>query len=202
MKKLLLSLVAALPLAIASTPVVPKVAVLEVPLIRQSTDYSCGAAAMLAVFAYYGNLDYDESQLMKLLRTDDVNGTDERDMVRVSKKHGIPATFKLNQTLDDLRASLAQKNPVIVDVQAWPEKPHKIPLTDVWTDGHFVVAVGMDDANIYFMDPSHLGSRGYWPLREFEDRWHDVNRDGVKMHHPAVYFDATPMPPDAWLPTP
>lgn len=191
-----------LPLAGASRFVVPKTAILEVPLIRQSTDYSCGAAALLAVFAYYGKLDYDESDMMDLLGTDQDNGTDERDMVRVSRANGIQATFALNQTIDDVRASLARKNPVIVDVQAWPENSPSGPFTDVWTAGHFVVAIGMDSENIYFMDPSHLGSRGYWPLKEFEERWHDINRDQVKMHHPAVYFEGKPAPPDAWLPTP
>jgi hypothetical protein len=40
-------------------------------------------------------------------------------------------------------------------------------------DGHYVVAIGFDDANIYFMDPSISGRRGYLSWREFKQRWHE-----------------------------
>ena len=35
----------------------------------------------------------------------------------------------------------------------------------------------MDRRNLYFEDPSLLGSRGFIPRQEFLDRWHDYEGD-------------------------
>ena len=42
-----------------------------------------------------------------------------------------------------------------------------------WEDGHYVVAVGLDDRNLYVMDPSVRGSYGFIPRAELLRRWHD-----------------------------
>jgi uncharacterized protein YvpB len=40
-------------------------------------------------------------------------------------------------------------------------------------DGHFIVAIGYDDQNFYFEDPSLAGRRGFIPIAEFDQRWHE-----------------------------
>jgi len=43
------------------------------------------------------------------------------------------------------------------------------------------VVIGMDEENIYVEDPAILGSRGYIPLQEFLERWHEqylINQTG------------------------
>ncbi len=80
-------------------------------------------------------------------------------------------------TLGELKKWIDERKPVIVSIQAWAEKP--VHYAADWDDGHYVVAVGYDEQNIYFMDPSILGHYAYLPLSEFVRRWHD--RDGERV---------------------
>jgi hypothetical protein len=80
-------------------------------------------------------------------------------------------------TVAGLKKWIDAKRPVIVSIQAWAEKSVNYPAD--WGDGHYVMAVGYDQENIYFMDPSLLGNYGYIPIGEFVKRWHD--RDDEKV---------------------
>lgn len=152
---------------------IPPADLLPVPDIRQSTSYSCGASALQGVLMYYGE-EHLESELMNMASTDPEQGTNPRQMVAVARELGFEAEVRQNLTLDDLRSSLARKEPVIVAIQAWREGDSlQKPWTDLWDDGHYVVVIGMDDKRVWFEDPSLLGTRGYIDLQEFQDRWHD-----------------------------
>lgn len=174
---------------------------LPVPLVRQATTYSCGPAALLGVLAYFGNTDWNENELMKLAGTTE-EGTDLGLLTKAAGEAGLKAKWVENATLDDLKGSLARKQPVIVEAQAWSDEPPKVPFTEVWEDGHFLVVVGLDDQKIYFMDPSHLGSLGYMTLKDFKDRWHDISVGNKRRYHTALYFDNLPKPPEKILPIP
>ncbi len=43
-------------------------------------------------------------------------------------------------------------------------------LAEDWGDGHYAVAVGYDQQNIYLMDPSILGNYGYILIYIYSDR--------------------------------
>ena len=60
---------------------------------RQSTEYSCGAAALQAVLHYWGK-DFDEQQLMQLLHTSPETGTYVGDIARVAREMGMKAEVK------------------------------------------------------------------------------------------------------------
>jgi len=175
---------------------------LPVPLIRQSTEYSCGPAALLAVLAYYGISDFNETDLMTKAKTTEQGGTDITDLTQTAEGVGLKARWQEHATLDQLRASLSAGHPVIVAAQAWPPGIAPKSFSAVWEDGHYLVVVGMDSEFIYFMDPSHLGSRGYWTLDSFLERWHDTDGKEERLHHLAIFFQGTPQPPSAWLPIP
>lgn len=146
---------------------------LAVPDVRQSTDYSCGAAALQAVLAYYG-IDLSEGELMSLLGTDAETGTAPESILRVATGHGLRTSLRENLAPDDLRAALREKVPVIVAFQAWPvEKPCGFSWAKTWEEGHYAVVVGMDPDYIYLEDPALLGTCGRIRLQEFEERWHD-----------------------------
>jgi len=49
-----------------------------------------------------------------------------------------------------------------------------------WEDGHYVVGIGYDSNNIYFMDPATMGNYTYIPVDEFLARWHDKDQRGKK----------------------
>jgi predicted double-glycine peptidase len=144
-----------------------------VPDVRQSTSYSCGAAALQAVLGYYG-IEAREDVLMKELRTTEAQGTHPADILRVARARGLRAELREGLTLDDLRAALAKGTPVMVAMQAWADvQAPGFSWAKTWEDGHYVIVLGMNAAEIVVEDPSLLGCRGIIPLQEFIDRWHD-----------------------------
>jgi hypothetical protein len=146
-----------------------------VPDVRQSTGYTCGAAALQAVLAYWG-MPEREDRLAARLRSTPEAGTHPLDIVRVAREFGLTAELREGLDLLDLEAALASGTAVIVDLQAWRERTD-VPWTETWDDGHYMVLVGMDAEKLTFEDPSLLGKRGFIPRAEFVDRWHDYEGD-------------------------
>jgi len=144
-----------------------------VPDVRQSQSYSCGAASLQAVFNYWG-IDEREGTLIEELNTTEEAGTPPESLVRVARAHGLQAELRTNLTLVDLEQLNADRIPVIIACQAW-RVPDEVNLSwdDIWDDGHYMVVIGLDKDNVYFEDPSMLGTRGVIPRQEFLSRWHD-----------------------------
>jgi len=142
-----------------------------IPDVRQSTDYSCGASVLQAVLAYWGTSER-EDRLMARLGTKPLLGAGPEAIVRVARDYGLEAELREGLDLEDLEAALKTGTTVIVNIQAWREGQSR-PWAETWEDGHYVILLGADAANLYFEDPSLLGSRGFIPRPEFLDRWHD-----------------------------
>ena len=153
---------------------------LPVPLVRQATNYSCGAAVLLSALGYWQVYDWNESSLYKDLETTPKDGTEPSKIVQVAIKFGLTAYYKERLTIKDLRKALKRGETVILDLQAWPdEKAPKLPWARTWEEGHYVILVGIDETYAYVMDPSTLGSYAYLPITELLERWHDYeNRHG------------------------
>jgi hypothetical protein len=168
----------AAPLSVTSLPASPAAlpSLLSiVPDVRQSTDYTCGAAALQAVLAYWGT-DEREDRLTTRLRSTPEAGTHPLDIVRVAREFGLTADLREGLELADLEAALASRTTAIVDLQAWRDRAD-LPWAETWDDGHYMVLLGLDRDNLYFEDPSLLGSRGTIPRSEFIERWHDYEGD-------------------------
>lgn len=147
---------------------------LAVPLVRQAAPYTCGAAVMASVLAYWGVYDGGEAGLYQKLQTTQKDGTDPRAMADAARSFGLDAAWRERTTLEDLRAALARGQTVILDLQAWRENdPTPETWEDNWEDGHYAVLVGMDDRYLYVMDPSAWGSYASVPIDELDERWHD-----------------------------
>ena len=144
---------------------------IRVPLSRQGHDYTCGVAAMQCVLCYYGK-EVREDILAEAVKSDPEAGTDYRNMVEYARSESFNVDVRKEMTLDDLKQSIGRKKPIILLIQAWHEGGLVDNLTD-WEDGHYVVAVGYDNRNIYLMDSSTLGNYTFIPIPEFLDRWHD-----------------------------
>jgi len=54
-------------------------------------------------------------------------------------------------TLDNLKARINNKLPVIVLLQARPGKP--VDYADDGDDGYYLIAIGYDERRIFFVDP-------------------------------------------------
>lgn len=155
---------------------------IKVPLCRQGTDYSCGVSSLQSVLYYYYSQDSElrwvrEDILAKELKTTHNNGTSYKKIAEVSKEKGLNVLVHLNMTLNELKQTLDNKRPVICAIQAWAEDKENTNYKDDWKDGHYVIAIGYDNKNIYFMDPATLGNYTYIPITEFLDRWHDIDED-------------------------
>lgn len=148
---------------------------IRVPLTRQSTDYTCGVAALQSILAYYGD-EIREDKLAKSLRADAKDGTRYARIAAFAKDNGYSVESKCDMTVDELKVSIDKKHPVLVLIQAWPDR--EVEYRQDWRDGHYVVLVGYDRQDFFFMDPSTLGNYTYIPIDEFLERWHDV--DGKK----------------------
>lgn len=148
---------------------------LKVPDVRQSTTYSCGASCLQGILMYWG-IEHREGDLIVLLNTSPDSGTDPEDIVRVAVDKGLKGEIKDNLTLEELELSIKDGIPVIVAIQAWRDEQGE-PWEKVWEDGHYVIVTGFDEKNIYFEDPSLLGSKGFIEREEFLSRWHDYSGD-------------------------
>jgi hypothetical protein len=182
----------------------PPVQLLNVPDTRQSTDYSCGVASLQAVLMYWG-IEYREGVLMELLHTTSKGGTEAENIVKVAQDMGLYAEMKENLTVKDLEDSIKEEVPVIIDIQAWKNDGEQ-NWDAVWEDGHYVVAIGFDEKNIYIEDPSLLGSLGFIPKKELLTRWHDYkgeppvdNKDKKYIHMGIFIRGEKPSPPPSLL---
>jgi uncharacterized protein len=151
---------------------------LPVPDVYQSSQYSCGASVLQAVLAYWG-IEVHEDTLVKSLGTTERYGTSPESILQAAKSYGLRAEIRENLSVADVVSSLADGVPAILDIQAWRDDADmngKNWETD-WEDGHYVIAIGYDQTNIYVEDPSLLGCRGFIPLKELESRWRDYKGD-------------------------
>lgn len=152
---------------------------IRVPMTRQATDYTCGVAALQSVLMYYGD-EFREQVLSRELKANPGEGTAYEQIVRFARSKGYKVSIHKNMTVAALKALIDRGKPVICLIQAWPER--KVDYATDWEDGHYVVAIGYDSANFYFMDPSTLGNYTYIPIKEFLTRWHDTDTR-VKLEH-------------------
>ena len=150
---------------------------LRLPLVRQSTNYTCGVASLQSILRYYG-FERREDILAAELGSDSETGTDHRKIIEFSLANGFSVEKKLDMSIDDLKTLLRAGIPVMCVIQAWCDSP-PVDWKDVWDCGHYVVAIGYDSERIFFMDPSTLGNYTYIPNEEFLDRWHDIDNDEV-----------------------
>jgi len=162
----------------SSTETIPTGAIrIPVPEIQQPENYSCGAAALMSILAYYGLPPEDYGVLKRELGTNKKNGTDYRRMVSYAAAQRLHAEALAPMTLEALDACLDGGRPVICSIQAYAEKGSPEQRAAVYEqrndNGHYVVAIGRDARNYYFMDPSLTGRRGYLTREEFLKRWHD-----------------------------
>lgn len=148
---------------------------LRLPDVRQTTDYSCGPSALQSVLMYYGE-EHSEPDLMELCQADPQEGTPPERLAEAARSLGFQAEVRQHMTLEDLQTSVDQGIPVIIAAQAWREE-HQLetPWNQIWDSGHWMVVAGLDEENVYFEDPSILGSLGSIPRQEFLERWHDVD---------------------------
>jgi predicted double-glycine peptidase len=150
---------------------------LNVPEVKQPSNYSSGPTALQAVLSYYGQ-DTNVDVLINMTNCTPENGTLPGNIANAATKLGFNAAIKENMSLEDLQQNINQGTPVIIDAQAWKNnETNSQNWTDDQVDGHYMVVIGIDSQNVYLEDPAILGSKGYINNQEFLDRWHDTYQD-------------------------
>ena len=125
---------------------------------HKQTRGMCGPASLKMVLEYFG-MEKSEEELGQLTHCNPNTGTKAEDIVLAARQLGFSAMIKDMANFDDIKKYLAQEIPVIVD---WFSQD----------DGHYSVAVGMDEKNIYLQDPEIGGIREL-PLETFKRVWFD-----------------------------
>lgn len=148
----------------------PKISnLIPVPLTRQGADYTCGITAVQSILGYYG-IDRRQDDLIAAMKPDPDMGTNYQNVLAYAQSLGFEASAHKGMTLDELKGYIDRRVPVLLAIQAWMTPPVD---WKTFEEGHYVVAVGYDAENFYFMDPSTLGHYTYIPIPEFLERWHD-----------------------------
>lgn len=167
--------------------------IIPVPIVYQSHNYDCGAAALRAVCQYYGVGPEDEDDFIQACETDPDEGTHPSDIIRAARRFGLRAFAKEGLSVDDLKKLIDLGRPVICAIQAYDSDND---LTD-HDSGHYVVAIGYDDQYILFQDPSIKNNRrGRLSYEDFEKRWHDVDKNGKVLRRFGIIIWRNDMPED------
>lgn len=167
---------------------------IHLPKVEQSHKFDCGAAALRAICQYYGVGPDQEDEFISILGSDQ-RGTSHQDIVRVARHFGLHAAAQEHLTLDDLKQCLDMKIPMICAIQAWGDEEQYPKLKD----GHYVIAIGYDEQNIFFEDPSihDHKSRGHLPEGDFMRRWVDTDLDGkTRLDHLGIIVWKPTQPQD------
>lgn len=159
--------------------------ILNVPQGQQSFSYDCGIKALQLLMAYYG-VEVPYETLYKDVKHHKVYGITNEGMVRIARRHGFKAISKNNGTLEDIKESINERNPVIVAFQAWADG--KMKQTD-WKKtgigsnedyGHYAIVIGFKDGKVILNDPVSF-RRVYLTEQEFKNRWHADNEYGYML---------------------
>jgi predicted double-glycine peptidase len=155
---------------------------IQVPSLKQRTNFSCGTVATLALLRYWRADAYarvQESDLYWPLQTTYERGTDPQPIATfLNTVPGVAAEYRHSDvSVGDLERAVDARQPPIVDLQAW--RDDDAPWRETWDAGHYVVMVGYDDERAFFMDPSTMtpGRYAFLPRTEFDERWHDLAGD-------------------------
>lgn len=159
---------------------------INVPLVRQAYDYSCGAASLASCLYYWGVWTGREPELYSLLGTNE-EGTSSFAIMEAATSFGLEVIYRNNLKINDLREYLASGYTCILNMQAWGGYNHMTDFEDIWDDGHYVVLVNLINDDVELMDPSIAGRYGRLSKAKFEARWHDWSDDGLtKEYHTAI----------------
>jgi hypothetical protein len=152
----------------------------------------------MAILMYFGVGPEEHEHIQRFLGAR-CKGTEFTAIVnytnRFARKHHVHALAVPGMTEKALVAHLDHGRPVICSIQAYSKARTAEGRLNEYRagndHGHYVVAVGYDGENYYFMDPWLIGQRGFIPRADFAARWHDRDKDpktGELIRHLGIVF--------------
>ncbi len=164
--------------------------ILDVPDERQSTNYSCGAAATVSVAKFFGIEPDTEAEAIVALKTSPLAGTPPEEIVRVLTDHGLAVEHHDWFDLDGLKKHLDQGHPSICPVQMYGS-PNDYNAD---ASGHWVVLIGCDTGKVILQDP--VSGQVQMEDAEFKSRWHDRDQGGTPYERYAIVVKGPGQSPD------
>jgi predicted double-glycine peptidase/phage portal protein BeeE len=152
-----------------------KTKALDLPDLRQSYDYDCGASATQTVCQFYNVGPATEDEYVQALGTTPEGGTPPEAIVAFLTDLGLGVEARNDLTIPDLAAAGC---PVICCIQDYEEDPADIPEERA---GHYVVVAEATDDTVTFQDPS--AGRVEMPTLDFLARWQDTDGQGQFIHY-------------------
>jgi len=150
--------------------------ILNTKAFQETLYYSyCGPATLKILFSYYG-IDKTEKELAKMAGWNKVLGIDDRGMKKVAEKLGFKVKIKNNSSYKDIQKWLDKGVPVIVN---WFTRGRNDYPESETADGHYSVAVGLDDKFVYLQDPE-IGKMRKIKRYDFMRVWFDFKGDYIK----------------------
>lgn len=164
-------------------------AFLEVDSYQQTTEYTCGPAAVVSLMGYYV-MPADEMTIAAEMGTSSTIGTNPEQMATWLNTHGFEATWHQEGSLEMLRENLANNIPTLVEWSDW--------------GGHWVLVIGYDvrdpedimDDVIIFADPydhhdDNPDGLTWFNAQRFYYMWYDALLFGSVMRR--VYINVRPI---------
>lgn len=176
-------------LDILQKPDRPGLTFLDIAGYQQTTEYTCGPAAVLTLMHFYKR-EGDEMTIAGEMGTSTTTGTTPQQMASWLEQHGFRVEWGENGSLELIRNNLKNKIPTLVEWSDW--------------GGHWVVAVGYDTRNtetpmddvIIFADPydrhdDRNDGIDWFNAQRFYYMWYDALLFGTVMKR--LYITATPL---------
>ena len=160
------------------------------PEVQQKTHFSCAAAVVHSICSYWGLGLESHYDYFPYLETDESYGTLPHKIAKYLQSVGLKASINNNMQIKELCQHVNAGNPVILAIQAYGN-PKQYTKTG---SGHYVVAIGYDDKNIFFEDPWLNCSRGFIPKSELLKRWHDLDYLNIKHERMGIVVSHSKLP--------
>jgi len=141
----------------------------------RETPGMCGPASLKMVLDYYG-VKKSEKELAKLTGWNKELGIDDVAIKKAAEIFGFKVKIKNNSNFKDIQSWLDRGVPVIVN---WFTRGNKNYTDSEVADGHYSVAVGLDEKNIYLQDPE-LGQIRKMSKSDFMTVWFDFRGKHIK----------------------
>jgi len=150
--------------------------ILNTKAFQETLYYSyCGPATLKILFGYYG-IDKTEKELAKMAGWNKVLGIDDMGIKKAAEKLGFKVKIKNNSSYKDIQKWLDKGVPVIVN---WFTRGRNDYPESETADGHYSLAVGLDDKFIYLQDPE-IGKVRKIKRYDFMRVWFDFKGDYIK----------------------
>ena len=138
---------------------------LDVKPFRQTAGM-CGPASLKMVLGFFG-MEKSEAELAELTHCDPEKGITAEVMVKAAESLGFKGLIKNFAEFEDIKKYLDKNTPVIVDWFSIDE-------------GHYSVAIGLDDEFIYLRDPQQDDIHKI-DLTTFKRVWFDFESDFIRI---------------------